>query len=65
MEHCSKTLIAFVVIFLTANLIFLIYHLLLSPDISIPKVPIQGVSEAGRRHSKDATEEESIKDTSN
>ena len=26
MEHCSKTLIAFVVIFLTANLIFLIWQ---------------------------------------
>lgn len=42
--------------------IFFDSHLLLSPDISIPKVPIQGVSEAGRRHSKDATEEESIKE---
>ena len=32
-------------------------------DISIPRVPVQKVSsETGRRHSKDATEEESIKE---
>ena len=32
-------------------------------DISIPRVPVQKVSsETGRRHSKDATEEDSIKE---
>ena len=31
-------------------------------DVPIPKVPIQNVSEAIRRHSKDATEEDSIKE---